>query len=43
MIECLDKYLRVLHYILITQIIYVNNPNISVAGQCDGIKWALTS
>lgn len=46
-VECLDKCIRVLHYILITQIIYANNPSkivpTSVVGQCDGIKWALTS
>lgn len=46
-IECLAKFLRVLHYILITQMIYANNPSeiisASVAGQGDGIRWALAS
>lgn len=44
MTEYFYKYLMVLHYILITEIIYANNTSkifTSTAGQCDGIKWAL--
>lgn len=44
MIECFYRYLMVLHYILVTEMIYANNASkiifTSTAGQCDSIKWA---